>query len=257
MVGIGHTRWATHGRPSDENAHPFTDPDGQVAVVHNGIVENFLELRHELESAGFKFTSQTDSECIPFLISLYLREEYSLEEAAALTASRLRGTNAVVVASNREPSKLVAFRLGNAGGIVVGYGDDEMLLASDLPALLDHTHKVAYLANGELVSITPEGAVYQLLDGTMVEKQPVAVPYDAVSVAKGDYKHFMHKEIHEQPEAALDTIRGRVSFNRETVNPEETSASRTTRSITSTGSSSSEWAPASTPRWSDGCGWRR
>ena len=221
VVGIGHTRWATHGRPSDENAHPFTDPDGQVAVVHNGIVENFLELRDELEAAGFVFTSQTDSECIPFLISQYLREEYPLEEAAALTASRLSGTNAVVIASNREPSKLVAFRLGNAGGIVVGYGDDEMLLASDLPALLDHTHKVAYLASGELVSITPQKAVYQIFDGTTIEKQPVAVPYDAVSAAKGDYKHFMHKEIHEQPEAALDTIRGRVSFNRETINPEE------------------------------------
>ena len=200
VVGIGHTRWATHGRPSDENAHPFTDPDGQVAVVHNGIVENFLDLRRELESAGFVFSSQTDSECIPFMISRYLREEYSLEEAAALTATRLRGTNAVVIASNREPSKLVAFRVGNAGGIVIGYGNDEMLLASDLPALLDHTRKVVYLADGELVSITPEGASYQLLDATTVEKQPVAVPYDAVSVAKGDYKHFMHKEIHEQPE---------------------------------------------------------
>ena len=221
VVGIGHTRWATHGRPSDENAHPFVDPDGHVAVVHNGIVENFLELRQELEAAGFEFTSQTDSECIPFLISQYLREEYSLEEAATMTASRLRGTNAVVIASNREPSKLVAFRLGNAGGIVVGYGDDEMLLASDLPALLDHTHQVAYLASGELVSITPEGASYRLLDGTAVKKQPVAVPYDAVSVAKGEYKHFMLKEIHEQPEAALDTIRGRVSFNRETINHDE------------------------------------
>ena len=221
IVGIGHTRWATHGRPSDENAHPFTDPDGQVAVVHNGIVENFLELRQELEAAGLEFTSQTDSECIPLLIAQYMREEYSLEEAAALTASRLRGTNAVVVASNREPSKLVAFRLGNAGGIVVGYGENEMLLASDLPALLDHTHKVTYLANGELVSITPVDAVYQTLDGTTIEKQPMAVPYDAVSVAKGDYKHFMHKEIHEQPEAALDTIRGRVSFNRETINSKE------------------------------------
>ena len=221
VVGIGHTRWATHGRPSDENAHPFTDPDGQVAVVHNGIVENFLELRRELEGAGFEFTSQTDSECIPLLISLYMREEYSLEEAAALTASRLRGTNAVVIASNREPSKLVAFRLGNAGGIVVGYGEGEMLLASDLPALLDHTRRIVYLSDGEAVSITREGASYRRLDGAAVEKRPVAVPYDAVSVAKGEYKHFMHKEIHEQPEAALDTIRGRVSFNRETINPEE------------------------------------
>ena len=221
VSGIGHTRWATHGRPSDENAHPFTDPDAEVAVVHNGIVENFLELREQLEAAGLEFTSQTDSECIPLLISLYLREEYSLEEAAALAAGRLRGTNAVVIASNREPSKLVAFRLGNAGGIVVGYGDDEMLLASDLPALLNHTHKVTYLANGEMVSITPQDAVYRTLDGATIEKRPLAVPYDAVSVAKGEYKHFMHKEIHEQPEAALDTIRGRVSFNRETINPND------------------------------------
>ena len=221
VVGIGHTRWATHGRPSNDNAHPFTDPDGQVAVVHNGIVENFMELRQELEAAGYGFTSQTDSECISFLISLYLRKEYSLEEAAALTAGRLRGTNAVVIASNREPSTLVAFRLGNAGGIVVGYGDDEMLLASDLPALLDHTHKITYLASGELVSITPQEAVYQTLDGATIEKRPVTVPYDAVSVAKGEHEHFMHKEIHEQPQAALDTVRGRVSFNRETVNPDE------------------------------------
>ena len=221
VVGIGHTRWATHGRPSDENAHPLTDPDGQVAVVHNGIVENFLELRQELEAAGFAFTSQTDSECIPFLISLLLRDGYSLEKAAAKTASRLRGTNAVVIASSFEPSKLVAFRTGNAGGIVVGYGEGEILLASDLPALLDHTRNIVYLASGELVSITPERAVYQTLDGATIEKRPVAVPYDAVSVAKGDYKHFMHKEIHEQPEAALDTIRGRVSFNRETINPDE------------------------------------
>ncbi len=221
FVGIGHTRWATHGRPSDENAHPLTDPDGHVAVVHNGIVENFLELRQELEAAGFAFTSQTDSECIPFLISLFLRDGYSLEKAAARTASRLRGTNAVVIASSIEPSKLVAFRTGNAGGIVVGYGDGETLLASDLPALLDHSRNVVYLASGELVSITPDRAVYQTLDGATIEKRPVAVPYDAVSVAKGDYKHFMHKEIHEQPEAALDTIRGRVSFNRETINPDE------------------------------------
>ncbi len=221
VAGIGHTRWATHGKPSDENAHPFTDPESQVSVVHNGIVENFLNLRQELKEAGFEFTSQTDSECIPLLISLYLREGFSLEESAARTAGRLLGTNAVVIASNREPSKLVAFRLGNAGGIVVGYGEDEMLLASDLPALLNHTHSVAYLASGEMVSITPEGANYRLLDGTPVEKNPITVPYDAVSVAKGKYKHFMLKEIHEQPQAALDTIRGRVSFNRETITPEE------------------------------------
>lgn len=221
VVGIGHTRWATHGKPSDDNAHPHLDANADVAVVHNGIVENFLDLRRELEDQGFQFTSQTDSECIPFLISSYLQKDNSLEEAVAKTAGRLRGANAVVVVSNHDPSKLVAFRLGNAGGIVVGYGEDEMLLASDLPALLAHTRKIAYLAGGEMASLSPSGATYQLLDGTPIEKHPTAVPYDDVSAAKGEYKHFMLKEIHEQPESIINAIRGRVSFSRETINPED------------------------------------
>jgi len=221
VVGIGHTRWATHGKPSEDNAHPHVDANADVAVVHNGIVENFLDLRRELKDQGFTFTSQTDSECIPLLISSYIAKGASLEEAVAKTAGRLRGANAVVVVSNRDPSKLVAFRLGNAGGIVVGYGEDEMLLASDLPALLAHTRRIAYLAGGELVSISPTGAKYQLFDGTPIEKDPTAVPYDNVSAAKGEYKHFMLKEIHEQPESVINAIRGRVSFNRETINPED------------------------------------
>jgi len=221
VVGIGHTRWATHGKPSEDNAHPHVDANADVAVVHNGIVENFLDLRRELKDQGFTFTSQTDSECIPLLISSYIAKGASLEEAVAKTAGRLRGANAVVVVSNRDPSKLVAFRLGNAGGIVVGYGEDEMLLASDLPALLAHTRRIAYLAGGELVSISPTGAKYQLFDGTPIEKDPTAVPYDNVSAAKGEYKHFMLKEIHEQPESVISAIRGRVSFNRETINPED------------------------------------
>jgi glucosamine--fructose-6-phosphate aminotransferase (isomerizing) len=221
VVGIGHTRWATHGKPSDDNAHPHVDANADVAVVHNGIVENFLDLRRELEDQGFTFTSQTDSECIPLLISSYIDKGASLEEAVAKTAGQLRGANAVVVVSNRDPSKLVAFRLGNAGGIVVGYGEGEMLLASDLPALLAHTRRIAYLAGGEMVSISPTGASYQLLDGTPIEKNPTTVPYDDVSAAKGEYKHFMLKEIHEQPESVINAIRGRVSFNRETINPED------------------------------------
>ena len=220
-VGIGHTRWATHGRPSDQNAHPFVDPAGGVAVVHNGIVENFLELRRELAGQGFEFTSETDSECIPLLISSYLREGCSFEDAAARAAARLRGANAVVAAWNGEPHKLVAFRLGNAGGIVVGYGQGEMMLSSDLPAILSHTREVAYLAGGEMVSVTPSGAAYRSIGGETICKLPSSVPYDAASAAKGEYEHFTHKEIHEQPDAVLNAIRGRVSFDRRTIDPEE------------------------------------
>ena len=215
--GIGHTRWATHGRPTDLNAHPHTDCLNEVAVVHNGIVENFVEVREELEGQGHVFSSQTDSECIPHLIESYLQQEFSLEEAAQETARRIRGAHAVVVTSKREPGKLVAFRLGNAGGIVVGYGQNEMFLASDLPALLPHTRRVAYLAGGEAVSATQAGPHYSRLDGTPVQKAASYVPYDAVSAAKGAYKHFMLKEIHEQPEAVINTMRGRVSFDNASV----------------------------------------
>ena len=215
--GIGHTRWATHGEPTDLNAHPHTDCDNEVAVVHNGIVENFLEIRQELEKQGHVFSSQTDSECLPHLIEAYLQQGYTLEDAARAAALRIRGANAVVVASRREPGTLVAFRLGNAGGIVLGYGENEMFLGSDLPALLPHTRKVAYLAGGESVSATKTSVRYSSLDGTPINKPTSYVPYDAVSAAKGQYKHFTLKEIHEQPEAVIATMRGRVSFESSTV----------------------------------------
>ena len=219
--GVGHTRWATHGGPSDLNAHPHTDCNNQIAVVHNGIVENFLELRKELEAAGHVFTSQTDSECIPHLIESYVHQGDALLDATRKTAARLRGAHAIVVACQKEPGKLVALRLGNAGGIVVGYGRDEMLLASDLPALLPHTSKVVYLAAGEVVSATGKQVEYSDLDGTPLKKVAAKVPYDAVSSAKGQYKHFMLKEISEQPESVIDTMRGRVSFDSHTIDLED------------------------------------
>ena len=215
--GIGHTRWATHGSPTDLNAHPHMDCRNEVMVAHNGIVENYLELKKELIAQGHEFSSQTDAECIPHLIEMYLAEEYPLEEAVRETANRLRGSNAVVVACKGEPEKLVAFRLGNAGGIVVGYGENEMLLASDLPALLPHTRRVVYLTDGEMVAVTQEEARYSLMDGTPVEKSVSHAPYDALSAAKGEYKHFMLKEIHDQPEAVTDVLRGRVSFDTSSV----------------------------------------
>ena len=220
-IGIGHTRWATHGGPTDFNAHPHMDCGADVMVVHNGIVENYLDLKRELTEHGHEFTSQTDAECIPHLIESFLAEEYPLEEAVRLTASRIRGANAVVVISRRDPGKIVGFKVGNAGGIVVGYGEDEMLLASDLPALLPHTREVAYLAGGETVTVTGSNAEYALLDGKPVNKAASHVPYDALSAAKGDYKHFMLKEIHEQPQAVIDTLRGRASFDTGSVELEE------------------------------------
>ena len=213
VAGIGHTRWATHGGPTDSNAHPHTDCRSEVMVVHNGIVENYLELKADLIARGHAFTSQTDAECIPHLIESYLLEEYSLEEAVRAAAGRIRGANAVVVISTREPERIVAFRLGNAGGLVVGYGEGEMLLASDLPALLPHTREVAYLTGGEMVSLTRHDARYIRLDGAPVDKTPSHVSYDPLSAAKGEYKHFMLKEINEQPEAAINVLRARVSFD--------------------------------------------
>ena len=213
QMGIGHTRWATHGGPTDDNAHPHTDCGGDVAVVHNGIVENFVELREELESQGHVFSSETDSECIPHLIESYMAEGLSLEDATIGAAGRIRGAQAVVAISRGEPDKLTAFRQGNAGGIVVGYGDGEMLVASDLPALLPHTRTVAYLAGGEAVTVTPTEARYSALSGGDIVKNPSTVPYDPLAAVKGQYKHYMLKEIHEQPEAALNVMRGRVSFD--------------------------------------------
>lgn len=220
-TGIGHTRWATHGAPTDFNAHPHTDCRNEIAVVHNGIVENFLELKRGLENNGHIFTSQTDSECIPHLIEEFMQQNFSLEDATKMASERIQGAHAVLVTSTQEPEKLVAFRLGNAGGLVVGYGTDEMFIASDLPAILPYTSKVAYLAGGEAVSTTGIGANYSRLDGSSVEKCPSHIQYDSVTSAKGEYKHFMLKEINEQPQAVIDTMRHRVSFDKLMVDLEE------------------------------------
>ena len=221
ISGIGHTRWATHGGPTDDNAHPHTDCRGEVAVAHNGIVENFVELKRELEDTGHEFTSETDSEVIPHLVESYLSAGQSLEEAVRSAAQRMQGANAVVAASQRDPETIAAFRLGHAGGIVVGYGENEMLLASDLPALLPHTREVVYLAAGETVTVSPNGVEYSLLDGSPVEKEPMHVSYDPHTAAKGGYKHFTLKEIHEQPEAVVNSLRGRVSFEEQRVELED------------------------------------
>jgi glucosamine--fructose-6-phosphate aminotransferase (isomerizing) len=221
VVGIGHTRWATHGGVTDYNAHPHMDCRSEVMVVHNGIVENYVELKQELARQGHEFLSQTDTECIPHLIESYLAQEYSLSDAVRATAERMRGANAVVVISTREPGKIAGFRLGHAGGILVGHGENEMLLASDLPALVPHTRDVVYLEPSEMVLVDERGARYSRIDGATVEKSIFHVPYDDTAASKGEYKHFMLKEINEQPERIVDALRGRVSFDTGSIELEE------------------------------------
>jgi len=206
-LGMGHTRWATHGGVTDQNAHPHLDCDGNVVVIHNGIVENFSALRSELQAAGHRLVSETDTEVIPHLIEGYLRQGLPLVEAVRQTINRLEGAAALVVIARSEPDKIVGARVANAGAVVVGYGDGEMLLASDLPALLQRTRRVAYLSHGEIVCVTRQGAEYSDAAGQPLTKRPTTVAYDLVSAEKGPYRHFMQKEIFEQPAALLNTIR--------------------------------------------------
>jgi glucosamine--fructose-6-phosphate aminotransferase (isomerizing) len=205
-TGIGHTRWATHGVPSDENAHPHTDPSGEIAVVHNGIIENYLALKEELAAGGAVFASETDSEVLAHLIA----QEYAgdLLEAIRRAVSRARGAYALVVVSSREPGRIVAVRM--ISPLVVGLGDGEVYLASDIPALLPHTRDVMVVDNGEIVDVTPAGVRLQTLAGDPVRRDLLEVTWDAGQAEKGGYPHFMLKEIHEQPRAIGDTLTGRL-----------------------------------------------
>jgi glucosamine--fructose-6-phosphate aminotransferase (isomerizing) len=220
-LGIGHTRWATHGRPTQDNAHPHQDCSGDVVVIHNGIVENYLGLKHDLQGAGHRFVSETDTEVIPHLIEGHLAEGDDLITAVRHTIDRIEGAHAIVVMSRREPQAIVAARVGNAGGVAIGYGDGEMFVASDLPALLPHTRRVVFLADREVALVRRSGADYWSVSGEVLTPEPQSVPYDPVSAAKGIHKHFMLKEIMEQPEAILDTVRGRAQFEPPTVALEE------------------------------------
>jgi len=211
-IGIGHTRWATHGEPSARNAHPHVGMTGDVVVVHNGIVENFLELREELMAEGVVFQSETDTEVIVHLVERYLSAHDGLAEAARRAFSHLRGAHGIVVLSAREPDKIVAARIGNAGGVVIGEGEGEMFVASDMPAILEHTRQIAFLESHEMAVVTRNGFQVYTLDGKLVEKDVQAVPWDPISAEKGEYRHFMHKEIHEQVRSLTDTIAGRVDF---------------------------------------------
>jgi glucosamine--fructose-6-phosphate aminotransferase (isomerizing) len=211
-TGIAHTRWATHGRPDQRNAHPLLDCHGDVVVIHNGIVENYLALKQELQAHGHRFVSETDTEVIPHLIESHLDQGDDLVGALRRAIGRIEGAHAIVVMSRREPGRLAAARVGNAGGVVVGYGEGEMFAASDLAAFLPETRRVVFLADGEVVQVSAEGARYWSPEGQVSQKTPQTVPFDPMAAAKGAYKHFMLKEIMDQPDAVLDTFRGRVAF---------------------------------------------
>jgi glucosamine--fructose-6-phosphate aminotransferase (isomerizing) len=210
--GIGHTRWATHGAVTEENAHPHRDASGQIVVIQNGIVENYLELKQRLVARGHEFESQTDTEVIARLLGDHYAAAGSLEQAMRLTLAELRGGNAVVAMTRREPGRIVAARLGNAGGVVIGLGHGETFVASDITAILDYTQRMLFLEDRELAVLTAKGVVISRLDGTPVDRRPTTVQWDPISAAKGDFKHFMQKEIYEQPRALTDALRGRVDL---------------------------------------------
>ena len=211
-MGIGHTRWATHGEPNATNAHPHMGMTGEVVIVHNGIVENFLELKDELEAEGVVFKSDTDTEVIVHLIERYLSPEGGIAEAARKALSHLKGAHAVVAMTTREPDKIVAARIGHSGGVAVGFGEDEMYIASDIPAILEHTREMAFLESRQMAIVTREGVKVQDLDGQPIDFSIQNIPWDPVAAEKGEYRHFMHKEIHEQTRSLTDTIGGRVDF---------------------------------------------
>jgi glucosamine--fructose-6-phosphate aminotransferase (isomerizing) len=206
--GIGHTRWATHGRPTEENAHPHRDCTGQYVVVHNGIIENYLELKEKLQREGHKFVTETDTEIVAHLVEKYAKD-LPFEEAVRKTLKDLRGIYSLVFLSAKDPQKLIAARIGPPS--VIGLGDGEYFVASDIPALLEHTRKIFFLADGDVAVLSRDGVRVTDLDGKAVERPAHTVTWDPIMAEKGGYKHFMQKEIFEQPRAVRDTMLGRIS----------------------------------------------
>jgi glucosamine--fructose-6-phosphate aminotransferase (isomerizing) len=213
-IGIGHTRWATHGEPNARNAHPHIGSTGQFVVVHNGIVENYLTLKDELLAEGTAFKSETDTETIVHLVEKYYAIEGSLVEAVRKTLRQLKGAHGIVVMSSREPDKIVAARVGNAGGVVIGLGEGENFVASDLPAILEHTRRAVFLESHQMAMITKEAIEVSDIWGNSIKPQVHNISWDPVAAEKGEYRHFMQKEIHEQVRSLTDTLAGRVDFDR-------------------------------------------
>jgi len=211
-LGIGHTRWATHGEPSARNAHPHLSSTGEVVVVHNGIVENFIELKEELLLEGVVFQSDTDTETIVHLVDKFYSVTNDLEKAVRKTLKLLKGAHGIVVFSSREPDKIIAARIGNAGGVVIGRGEGENYIASDIPAILEHTRQLIFLESRQMAVVTRDDIRISTVEGTAVAPQYSTVAWDPVSAEKGEHRHFMQKEIHEQVRSLTDTLAGRVNF---------------------------------------------
>lgn len=213
-IGIGHTRWATHGIPVEHNAHPHISMKGDFVVVHNGIVENYLELKADLLAEGIEFQSETDTEVIVQLIERYAHNGAGMDitEATRKAVEQLRGAHAIVVMSKHQPDQLVAVRIGNAGGVAIGIGEDEHFVASDIPAILEHTRDMVFLESRQIATITAGGYSIQTLDKTPVDAEIHHIAWDPVSAAKGEYRHFMQKEIFEQAQSITNTLSGRIDF---------------------------------------------
>ncbi|MDH7500608.1 MAG: glutamine--fructose-6-phosphate transaminase (isomerizing), partial [candidate division NC10 bacterium] len=206
-IGVGHTRWATHGRPSEENAHPHTDCSGEIVVVHNGIIENYLSIKRDLQAEGHRFKSETDTEVIAHLIERYLQQD--LEEAVRKALQEVKGAYAISVLWRKDERHMVGARCGSP--LIVGLGEGEFFLASDIPAILSHTRNVLFLNDEEMATLSPEGVNVTNLAGEEVSPCVQKILWDPVMAEKGGYKHYMLKEIYEQPRSFRDTIRGRFS----------------------------------------------
>ena len=212
-IGIGHTRWATHGEPNARNAHPHIGSTGDFVVVHNGIVENYLALRDELTAEGTEFKSDTDTETIVHLVEKFYASGSTLEGAVRLTLRQLKGAHGIVVLSSREPDKIVAARVGNAGGVVIGLGEGENFVASDLPAILEHTRRVVFLESHQMAVVKRDEVTISDIQGSPIALNIQNISWDPVAAEKGEYRHFMQKEIHEQVRSLTDTLAGRVDFD--------------------------------------------
>src|SRR3954471_7908348 len=208
VYGVGHTRWATHGRPTEENAHPHRDCTGRIVVVHNGIIENYLDLKKELQAQGHEFKTETDTEIVAHLVEREMHGD-GLENAVRRALTFMRGMFAIVLVSVEDPEKIVAVR--NGPPIVIGLGNDEFFVASDIPAVLAHTRDVVFLGDEEMAVITRSGVEFTDYSGRAVSKKSTRVAWDPVMAEKAGYKHFMLKEIFEQPMAVKETVLGRAS----------------------------------------------
>ena len=211
--GVGHTRWATHGIPNEENAHPHRDTEGKIVVVHNGIIENYLPLRERLSAQGHEFVTDTDTETIVHLISAYF--EGDLEAAVRKAVVELEGIYAIAVIAADDPQKLVAARQGPP--LVVGLAEGQQFVASDVTPILAHSRDVIFLDDGQIATVTPDAVRVSTFDGTEVEAEPQEIHWDPITAQKGGYRHFMLKEIHEQPEAVRDSLMGRLERSAATV----------------------------------------